>query len=221
MCDYRQFEVDLEDYSRHNFGGLPPPEAGSKIKVGVCAMRKKAKSKPMRAILGRLDASEFEVFYFDEEVIMEAPVESWPLCHALIAFFSDGFPLDKVERYAELRKPFLVNELKHQHLLKDRRHVLKLLEKYGVPVRSYLFVFFVNCSLVDWLSVHVWWFGGWSFRFAFFLLLIARKACWRDAAFTSTVKHYRRKKRAPARLSYRGIALSLPPTLDSIRFARI
>lgn len=135
-----QFEVDVEDVTKHGFGGLPPPKVGDKIVIGVCAMKKKASSKPMREILSRLDSNAFEVVTFPQEVILQAPIEDWPLCHTLIAFFSDGYPLEKVQRYAELRKPFLVNDLQAQHLLKDRRHVLKLCEKFGIPVPEHVVV---------------------------------------------------------------------------------
>jgi hypothetical protein len=44
--------------------------------------------------------------------------------HALIAFFSTGFPIEKVEDYIRLRKPFLVNDLEPQKVLWDRRKVI-------------------------------------------------------------------------------------------------
>lgn len=66
----------------------------SKIKLGICAMDKKVKSKPMQEILKRLDATGiFEIIYFpQQEVIFGLPIESWPVVEALIAFFSTGFP---------------------------------------------------------------------------------------------------------------------------------
>jgi len=140
MTDYADFEVDMDDLSRHDFGSLPKPVEGDKIILGVCAMQKKSKSKAMRQILGRLDTEEFEVVIFPEDIILNEKIENWPRCHCLIAFFSDGFPLEKATKYAELRKPFLVNELKTQFLLKDRRHVMKLLEKFGVPTPHHIAV---------------------------------------------------------------------------------
>ena len=33
---------------------------------------------------------------FGDEVILNHPVEDWPLCDALLSWHSDGFPLKKV-----------------------------------------------------------------------------------------------------------------------------
>ncbi|XP_016569730.1 inositol hexakisphosphate and diphosphoinositol-pentakisphosphate kinase VIP2 isoform X1 [Capsicum annuum] len=116
----------------------------TKIRIGVCVMEKKVKcglevfSTPMGQILDRLNSfGEFEVVYFGDSVILEDPIESWPLCDCLIAFHSSGYPLEKVEKYAALRKPFLVNELETQHLLHDRRKVYEHLEMFGIPVPRY------------------------------------------------------------------------------------
>ncbi|GLT74090.1 hypothetical protein SLA2020_459110 [Shorea laevis] len=118
-----------------------------KITIGVCVMEKKVKcgcevlSAPMGQILDRLKAfGEFEIVHFGDKVILEDPVESWPICDCLIAFFSTGYPLEKAEEYAALRKPFLVNELEPQHLLHDRKKVYEWLKMYGVPVPRYAHV---------------------------------------------------------------------------------
>ncbi|KAI3500809.1 hypothetical protein L2E82_19480 [Cichorium intybus] len=118
-----------------------------KISVGVCVMEKKVKcgpevfSAPMGQILERLQAfGEFEIIHFGDKVILEEPVERWPICDCLIAFHSSGYPLEKAEAYAALRKPFLVNELEQQHLLHDRRKVYECLESYGIPVPRYALV---------------------------------------------------------------------------------
>ncbi|PRQ53685.1 putative phosphotransferase with a phosphate group as acceptor [Rosa chinensis] len=112
-----------------------------KIKIGVCVMEKKVFSAPMGQILERLqEFGEFEITHFGDKVILEDPVESWPICDCLIAFHSSGYPLEKAEAYANLRKPFLVNELEPQHLLHDRRKVYERLEMYGIPVPRYALV---------------------------------------------------------------------------------
>ncbi|KFK25743.1 hypothetical protein AALP_AA8G153900 [Arabis alpina] len=109
-----------------------------KITIGVCVMEKKVFSAPMGQIMDRLQAfGEFEIIHFGDKVILEDPVESWPICDCLIAFHSSGYPLEKVQAYSSLRKPFLVNELDPQYLLHDRRKVYEHLEMYGIPVPRY------------------------------------------------------------------------------------
>lgn len=108
------------------------------ITLGVCAMAKKTKSKPMKEILRRLEKFQhIRVIVFEEKVVLSQPIESWPLCDALISFYSEGFPLQKAIAYAELRKPYLVNDLKAQHVLMDRKKVYEILQSEGIPVPRY------------------------------------------------------------------------------------
>ena len=92
----------------------------------------------MQEILGRLPAQVFKIVVFDEKTILEEPVERWPVCECLIAFHSKGFPLGKAIDYATLRKPFVVNDLKRQYALQDRRSVYETLVKAGVPTPRYV-----------------------------------------------------------------------------------
>lgn len=90
--------------------------------------------------MNRLDKGLFEIVYFGDDIILNAPVEEWPMCDVLIAFYSSGYPLGKAEAYAELRKPFLLNDLKMQRVLKDRRRVYDLLEASGIDVPRHVFM---------------------------------------------------------------------------------
>ncbi|KAM5328270.1 inositol hexakisphosphate and diphosphoinositol-pentakisphosphate kinase 2 isoform 6-T7 [Glossophaga mutica] len=113
-----------------------PPER--QIVVGICSMAKKSKSKPMKEILERISLFKYiTVVVFEEDVILNEPVENWPLCDCLISFHSKGFPLDKAVAYAKLRNPFIINDLNMQYLIQDRREVYSILQAEGILLPRY------------------------------------------------------------------------------------
>nr|XP_020478317.1 inositol hexakisphosphate and diphosphoinositol-pentakisphosphate kinase 2-like isoform X3 [Monopterus albus] len=108
------------------------------IVVAICAMMKKSTSKPMTQIMERLSKFDYiDVVIFPEEVILEEPVENWPLCDCLISFHSRGFPLDKAVEYAKLRNPLLINDLNMQYFIQDRREVYRILQEEGIDLPRY------------------------------------------------------------------------------------
>uniref|UniRef100_A0A8C2B3L9 Inositol hexakisphosphate and diphosphoinositol-pentakisphosphate kinase n=2 Tax=Cyprinus carpio TaxID=7962 RepID=A0A8C2B3L9_CYPCA len=128
MTDMELYEDDLEDDS------LPERQ----IVVGICCMMKKSKSKPMTQILERLCKFEYiTVVIFPEDVILNEPVEKWPLCDCLISFHSKGFPLDKAVSYVKLRNPLLINDLNMQYYIQDRREVYRILQEEGIDLPRY------------------------------------------------------------------------------------
>ena len=112
------------------------------IKVGVCAMEKKLNSDAMKEIIGRLNEPKefFNIIIFQEEMIFRKKITEWPIVEALITFYSDGFPFQKVKEYCEIRKPFLINDINKQEILWDRTLVYKELKKAGIPAPNHFFV---------------------------------------------------------------------------------
>ncbi|XP_051545441.1 inositol hexakisphosphate and diphosphoinositol-pentakisphosphate kinase 1 isoform X1 [Myxocyprinus asiaticus] len=135
---------ELDDRDMRNISGPYGDEEDDEeqserqIMVGICSMTKKSKSKPMTEILERLCKFEYiTVVIFPEEVILNEPVEKWPLCDCLISFHSRGFPLDKAVSYAKLRSPLLINDLNMQYFIQDRREVYRILQEEGIDLPRY------------------------------------------------------------------------------------
>ncbi|XP_037103516.1 inositol hexakisphosphate and diphosphoinositol-pentakisphosphate kinase 2 isoform X11 [Syngnathus acus] len=135
--DMELYEDDEDtDSVRTSTQTLDPLE--QQIVVGICCMMKKSKSKPMTQILERLCRFEYiTVVIFPEDVILNEPVENWPLCDCLISFHSKGFPLDKAVSYAKLRNPLLINDLNMQYYIQDRREVYRILQEEGIDLPRY------------------------------------------------------------------------------------
>ncbi|CAL8234945.1 unnamed protein product [Boreogadus saida] len=129
-CLYEDVEEEEEDDDEMYDS---PPER--QIVVGICAMSKKSKSKPMKEILERLCLFKYiTVVTLEEDVILNEPVEDWPHCDCLISFHSKGFPLDKAVAYEKLRNPFIINDLDFQYSIQDRREVYRILKDEGIQL---------------------------------------------------------------------------------------
>ncbi|XP_026793334.3 inositol hexakisphosphate and diphosphoinositol-pentakisphosphate kinase 2 isoform X2 [Pangasianodon hypophthalmus] len=135
LDSYGSMRTDMELYEDYLEADSPPER---QIVVGICCMMKKSKSKPMTQILERLCKFEYiTVVIFPEDVILNEPVEKWPLCDCLISFHSKGFPLDKAVSYAKLRNPLLINDLNMQYYIQDRREVYRILQEEGIDLPRY------------------------------------------------------------------------------------
>jgi hypothetical protein len=137
------FKTPKEVNGKH----LPPIPAASpreddtcRVRLGICAMDKKARSKPMAEILSRLDEDLFSVVFFGDAVLLNEPAESWPVCDVLVAFYSKGYPLQKAKEYVALCKPFLLNDLGMQELMQDRRRVYDHLEASGIDIPRHVYL---------------------------------------------------------------------------------
>lgn len=75
----------------------------------------------MKNILTRLAQEPvINLVMFTDHTILNEPIEDWPICHSIIAFYSKGFPLEKAIEYVKLRNPLVLNDLQSQYALMDR-----------------------------------------------------------------------------------------------------
>ncbi|XP_059905800.1 inositol hexakisphosphate and diphosphoinositol-pentakisphosphate kinase 2 isoform X16 [Gadus macrocephalus] len=131
-CDCLYEDVEEEEEDDDEMYDSPPER---QIVVGICAMSKKSKSKPMKEILERLCLFKYiTVVTLEEDVILNEPVEDWPHCDCLISFHSKGFPLDKAVAYEKRRNPFIINDLDFQYSIQDRREVYRILKDEGIQL---------------------------------------------------------------------------------------
>jgi Diphosphoinositol pentakisphosphate kinase 2 N-terminal domain/Histidine phosphatase superfamily (branch 2) len=126
-----------------------------RVVLGVCAMDKKTRSKPMTQILDRLRAyGEFEIVVFGNALMLDdnVGVEDWPLVDCLIAFFSSGFPLQKALDYTRLRRPHLINDLEMQTIFRSRKKVCEILQQHNIPTpRRIVVERDANCDTVPYV----------------------------------------------------------------------
>lgn len=111
------------------------------VTLGLCAMRKKLESEPMVALLDLIKEDPYIKFVpFAEEMIIEAPVDEWPVVDAFLCFYSSKFPLEKAEKYVKLRKPFEVNKVSRQRMLWDRTKIYKMLSESAIKTATHVIV---------------------------------------------------------------------------------
>ena len=114
----------------------------------------------MQEILNRMSVFDCaDIFVFSEDVIMNVPVEEWPLSDCLISFYSNGFPLEKAIEYAKLTNPFVLNDLEMQYALMHRfvhlcygTFVLNDLEMQYALMHRFVHLCYgtQSCQLYDW-----------------------------------------------------------------------
>ncbi|KRY74411.1 Inositol hexakisphosphate and diphosphoinositol-pentakisphosphate kinase [Trichinella pseudospiralis] len=115
-------------------------EEAKRIVVAICAMHRKVKSKPMKEILSRIIeyyGDKMYIIVFNEAMIMNDPVEKWPICDCFISFYSQGFPIAKAIDYIRLRNPYVINDVHRQYDLLSRIKVYKILEKAYIELPRY------------------------------------------------------------------------------------
>ena len=115
--------------------------SGESIRIGLCCMKKKAKSATMQAMLARFEEMKvFEIVVFAEDIILNTPASEWPLVDVMIAFFSGGFPLGKAVEYRRLHPHiYYLTDPSSQQVLLDRRDFYSALSRNSVPVVRHVF----------------------------------------------------------------------------------
>ena len=68
----------------------------------------------------------FEIVIFSQDMILNDPIEDWPIVDVLMGWYSDGtpfifllslgYPLNKAIEYADYRKPYCLNDLRMQKI---------------------------------------------------------------------------------------------------------
>eukprot|EP01083_Nonionella_stella_P118644 354271_1 len=119
-------------------GALHMADKVHKIRLGVCCMDKKFNSSRAKNVISRIQAyGDIEIIPFGDLALLHRPIEEWPRCDVLIAYFSSGYPMDKVIQYANKYKPCLINDLSSQMLLRDRLSIKNILICHKIPTPRY------------------------------------------------------------------------------------
>jgi inositol hexakisphosphate/diphosphoinositol-pentakisphosphate kinase len=117
-------------------GARPPAAVGCVLLTD----EEQVDGKPMKELIKLMSEKGVEFVRFGDDMLLNMPVESWPVCDCLIAFYSDGFPLDKAMQYnAMYPDMFCINDLDVQNHLFDRRWVYKMCDDHGIPTPRHVF----------------------------------------------------------------------------------
>lgn len=73
-------------------------------------------------------------------MLLNEPIENWPVVDVFVCFYSNNFPMDKAIEYVKLTKPYEINELEPQKILWDRRKIYRILKENGIPMAKHFFV---------------------------------------------------------------------------------
>ena len=112
-----------------------------KIKLGVIAMEKKTKGKSFRKILDELDKyGDMEFIVMTDKQIQEDPIDQWPVFDALITFYADGYPTDKVIEYVKKVNPILVNDPERHKWIFNRGKIYEVCDEFQIPSPKHIIV---------------------------------------------------------------------------------
>lgn len=95
-----KLELGLTD-KEMGIDGAVSNQSDLAIRLGICCMEKKLKSRPMRQILSYLEKAGIVIIRFTNDLLLNKPIEEWPRCDVLIGFYSSGFPLKKAISYVD------------------------------------------------------------------------------------------------------------------------
>lgn len=112
------------------------PSSSAPIVVGIAGMRRKLNSKPLQAMLRHLVAlhPNMHIIILDDALMTSVPLNQWPKTDVLLTLYSANFPYHNVLRYIARHNPVLINNLRMQPTLMDRRLIRRVLKRSAIPV---------------------------------------------------------------------------------------
>lgn len=134
----------MESDSFHETTSSTCSDEDRALVLGVCGMSKKTRSSSMRRLLNsvvKYGEGRIVVDVFEEEVILGLSVDRWPQCDVLLAFYADGFPLEKARQYIRnWPRMRVLCDVSMQERMLDRRNVAVMLRDAGIPAPASIFV---------------------------------------------------------------------------------